>query len=311
MAAAILWQMPGLQSTKSNSATLHPDRPETYGNSLAHVLRKAGGEVTIAGQAWLVAPGQLVTCGHVVENYLEIPDQIIVKFPASGHEYEARHIKLHPRFSRERQGQKVQNPDQQPDHQNDPKNDRKNQFIKYDAALILFDPIAPESTALNLPLSFEKNLAGRQTLWALRYPSHLGVLSQSPSPLMQEGQLLGRLQKNDKFHLLHDLALSPGDSGSALFDQFEVVAIHCGDTASLPGLNIPTTSIRLGLSIDALRELGISAPTASQVKAARSRHWPSWESITLFLICTFAALLAFRPSSSAGPKSETKRTCSP
>src|SRR5262249_43196139 len=36
------------------------------------------------------------------------------------------------------------------------------------------------------------------------------------------------------------------------------VAMHCVDTATLPWLNLPTTSIRLALWVDALRELGVS-----------------------------------------------------
>jgi hypothetical protein len=210
-------------------------RPEIFSDSLAQVLHKEGNKNTVLGQAFLVGPGLLATCGHVVEAYTNNSQALLIKFPNSGNEYTAREIRLHPKFLR------------QPD-----------QLVKYDAALILLELELPEKHSPFLPLKFEKHLKNQQTLFAMRYPAHLGVLSTAPTPLIQEGQLLGALLKDDNFHLLHDLGLSPGDSGSPLFDGETVVGIHCGDTASLPGLNLPTTSIRLALFIDALKDLGVS-----------------------------------------------------
>ena len=211
-------------------------RPEIFADSLAQVLHKEGNKTSVLGQAFLVGPGILVTCGHVVESYSENSQSLLIKFPNSGNEYTAREIRIHPKFLR------------QPD-----------QLVKYDAALILLDLELPEKHSPFLPLKFEKHLKNQQTLFAMRYPAHLGVLTTAPTPLIQEGQLLGALLKDDNFHLLHDLGLSPGDSGSPLFDNETVVALHCGDTASLPGLNLPTTSIRLALFIDALKDLGVSS----------------------------------------------------
>jgi len=210
-------------------------RPEIFSDSLAQVLHKEGNKNTVLGQAFLVGPGLLATCGHVVEGYTSNSQALLIKFPNSGNEYTAREIRIHPKFLR------------QPD-----------QLIKFDAALILLELEIPEKYSAFLPLKFEKHLKNQQTLFAMRYPAHLGVLSTAPTPLIQEGQLLGALLKDDNFHLLHDLGLSPGDSGSPLFDSETVVGIHCGDTASLPGLNLPTTSIRLALFIDALKDLGVS-----------------------------------------------------
>ncbi|MDR3615801.1 MAG: serine protease [Candidatus Obscuribacterales bacterium] len=210
-------------------------RPEIFSDSLAQVLHQEGNKKTVLGQAFLVGPGLLATCGHVVEAYTSNSQALLIRFPNSGNEYTAREIRLHSKFLR------------QPD-----------QLVKYDAALISLELELPEKHSPFLPLKFEKHLKNQQTLFAMRYPAHLGVLSTAPTPLIQEGQLLGALLKDDNFHLLHDLGLSPGDSGSPLFDGETVVGIHCGDTASLPGLNLPTTSIRLALFIDALKDLGVS-----------------------------------------------------
>jgi hypothetical protein len=210
-------------------------RPEIFSDSLAQVLHKEGNKKTVLGQAFLVGPGLLATCGHVVEAYTSNSQALLIRFPNSGNEYTAREIRLHSKFLR------------QPD-----------QLVKYDAALISLELELPEKHSPFLPLKFEKHLKNQQTLFAMRYPAHLGSLSAAPTPLIQEGQLLGALLKDDNFHLLHDLGLSPGDSGSPLFDGETVVGIHCGDTASLPGFNLPTTSIRLALFIDALKDLGVS-----------------------------------------------------
>jgi hypothetical protein len=250
--------MPGVQLSKSVSAI--PDRPEVYGDSLAHVLHREAEKLIPLGQAWIAGPGQLVTCGHVVEKYLSKPAEIIVKFPASGNTYEIRQVKIHPSFS------------------------RQDQLLKYDAALISIDPIAPESLAQVLPVIFDKTVKTQQTLYAVRYPIHLGSLSAAPNPLVQEGRLLGPLRRGDNLHLLHDLPLSPGDSGAPLFDQSGVVAMHCGDTASLPGLNLPTTSIRMALSTDALRDLGVHGLTPADSEASAAKKILTLNTIALFLV---------------------------
>jgi len=219
--------------TFANSAI--PERPEVLGPALAHVVKVDGGRETLLGQAWIAGTNQLVTCGHVVEQFQRSPSTVIVKFPASGNRYAVQAIRLHPSFVR------------QPD-----------QLVKYDVALLTVALAHPETQAKPLPFSFEQHLKTNQPVATVRYPVHLGQLSSAPEPLSQEGRYLGLLRKHDNFHLLHDLALSPGDSGAPLFDGMSVVAIHCGDTATLPGLNLPTTSIRLALWVDALRELGVS-----------------------------------------------------
>jgi hypothetical protein len=259
--------MPGVQLSKSVTAI--PDRPEVYGDSLAHVLHREQDKLVPLGQAWIAGPGQLVTCGHVVEKYLSKPAEMIVKFPASGNAYEIRQVKIHPSFS------------------------RQDGLLKYDAALILIDPIAPESLAPTLPVIFDKIVKNQQTLYAVRYPLHLGSLSAAPNPLVQEGRLLGPLRREDNLHLLHDLPLSPGDSGTPLFDQTGVVAMHCGDTASLPGLNLPTTSIRMALSTDALRDLGVPGTTPADLQAAAGKKLFTLETIALFLVsaCLSMALI--------------------
>jgi Trypsin-like peptidase domain len=259
--------MPGVQLSKSVSAI--PDRPEVYGDSLAHVLHREADKLIPLGQAWIAGPGQLVTCGHVVEKYLSKPAEIIVKFPASGNTYEIRQVKIHPSFS------------------------RQDELLKYDAALISIDPIAPESLAPVLPVIFDKTVKTQQTLYAVRYPIHLGSLSAAPNPLVQEGRLLGPLRRGDNLHLLHDLPLSPGDSGAPLFDQSGVVAMHCGDTASLPGLNLPTTSIRMALSTDALRELGVHGVTPADAQANAAKKIFTLNTIAIFLVsaCLSMALV--------------------
>ncbi len=205
------------------------------GPALAHVVKVEGGRESLLGQAWIAGTNQLVTCGHVVEQFVRSPSTVIVKFPASGNRYAVQAIKLHPSFVR------------QPD-----------QLVKYDVAVLSVALSHPETQARPLPFSFEHHLRTNQPIATVRYPVHLGHLSSAPEPLSQEGRYLGLLRKHDNFHLLHDLALSPGDSGAPLFDGMNVIAIHCGDTATLPGLNLPTTSIRLALWVDALRELGVS-----------------------------------------------------
>ena len=220
--------------SQQNSSAQILENPEIFAGSLAHILHKENGKMTVVGQAWLAGPNKLVTCGHVVEPFLSDSSRLAVTFPASGAQYSIDSIRLHPNFNRE-----------------------ADQLVKFDAAVLSIRLRNQELLATPLPLRYEQGLKNQDTLWTFRYPAHLGALSSAPDPLKQSGQYLGRLRKQDYFHLLHDLPLSPGDSGAALFSSEGVVGIHCGDTASLPGLNLPTTSIRLALWVDALKDLGI------------------------------------------------------
>jgi len=214
------------------ASTAIPDRPERFGPSLAHIVMMDEGREIVLGQAWLAAPNTLVTCGHVVEQFINYPNQLTALFPFSGNCYAVQQIFLHPSFVR------------QPD-----------QLVKFDVAAITVSLAYPETEARPLPFGYEHELKPNQNIATVRYPVHLGQLTAAPQPLAQEGYFLGHLRKHDNFHLLHDLALAPGDSGAPMFDGDKVVAIHCGDTASLPGLNLPTTSIRMALWVDALQDL--------------------------------------------------------
>jgi len=211
-----------------------PENPDVFSAALANVIRLDGDKETIIGQAWKAAPNLLVTCGHVVEPFLTATKSLQIKFPASGNRYAVREVRMHPSFARQ-----------------------ADQLVTFDAAILLVDLSGPESEASALPITFAKELKNFQPLSAVRYPAHLGQYSTTPLPLAQLGRMLGELRRTDTYHILHDLALSPGDSGSPIFDDTSVVAMHCGDTASLPGLNLPTTSIRLALWVDALKELGV------------------------------------------------------
>ncbi len=211
-----------------------PENPDVFSAALANVIRLDGDKETIIGQAWKAAPNLLVTCGHVVEPFLASTKSLQIKFPASGNRYAVREVRLHPSFGR------------QPD-----------QLVTFDAAILLLDLSGPEREVSPLPITYGKELKNFQPLSAVRYPVHLGQYTSTPSPLAQLGRMLGELRRSDNYHILHDLALAAGDSGSPIFDDTSVVAMHCGDTASLPGLNLPTTSIRLALWIDALKELGV------------------------------------------------------
>ncbi len=215
-----------------------PGDPESLSSSLAHVVASREGEDVILGQAWLAGPGKLVTCGHVVEEHKRNPAGVTVKFPLSGNRYVVREVRMHPTY-----GQKG-----------------KEQLIRFDLAVLHVDLMEADAHAPLLPITYDKYEAipAQQALTAIRYPSHLGQLTTSQFPLAQVGRYLGLLKKTDRFHLLHDLALAPGDSGSPIFDGDSVIAVHCGDTATLPGLNLPTTSIRLAVSIEALRALEIA-----------------------------------------------------
>jgi len=208
---------------------------EVFGAALAQVIAKDGDKEVMLGQAFLVAPNWLATCGHVVDKYAASPQSLVIKFPASDSRYPVNKVKLHPQFARQQDG-----------------------LVRDDAAVVGVELQGAEKQASPLPIAYGKSMRTHLALYAVRFPVHLGTLTGTPSPLVQVGRLLGPLKKNDNMHLLHDLALSPGDSGSALFDGESVVALHCGDTASLPGLNLPTTSIRLALCIDALKDLDIN-----------------------------------------------------
>lgn len=204
-------------------------------DALANVILQEGPRETILGQAWLAAPGRMITCGHVVERFAGNPMGLYVKFPSSGNVYPVQMVRLHPSFVR------------QPD-----------QLVKFDVALLEVNFGPPESAATPLPFSYEQPLQTNQTLWVIRYPTHLAQLSAATQPLTQDGKFLGPLRKHDSFHLLHDLPLAPGDSGAPITDGNTILALHCGDTATIPGLNLPTTSIRLALWVDSLRELGLN-----------------------------------------------------
>lgn len=240
-AMLILWTMPTTYQPQNNEQI--SENPEIYAGSLAHILQRENDKVNVIGQAWLAGANTLVTCGHVIEPFLSNSSVLAVRFPASGTEYTIDSIRLHPNFIRE-----------------------AGQLVKFDAAVLSVRLRGQELLAKALPIRYEQVLKNQDTLWTFRYPAHLGALSSASDPLKQSGKFLGRLRKEDNYHLLHDLALSPGDSGAALFSREGVVGIHCGDTASLPGLNLPTTSIRLALWVDALKELGIDrsiVPTSS------------------------------------------------
>jgi hypothetical protein len=219
------------------------DKPERIGPALAQVVRQDdSGRDAIVGQAWLAAPNRLVTCGHVIEPYLQNLGGTFVYFPATGRRYPVLQARLHPSFVRQPDG-----------------------LVKFDVAVLTVQLAAPDSQAQPLPFSYETSLRTNQPLWTIRFPAHLGHLSAAVQPLSQDGRFLGLLRKHDSFHLLHDVQLSPGDSGAPLTDGRNVVAIHCGDTATLPGLNLPTTSIRLALWVDALRELDLAETRKSYI----------------------------------------------
>lgn len=253
------------------SQPLIPLNTEAYGDALAHVIRvvstQDGNQEQVLGQAWLCGFHKLVTCGHVIDAHIGELETLVVRFPQSGNRYPISEIKLHPNFTRDPQ---------------------LNQLVKFDVALLIVDLSYPESEARPLPIAYDRNLPTQLALTAVRFPTHLGQFSSALNPLAQMGRLLGRLRKEDNYHLLHDLALSPGDSGSAIFDDYTVVALHCGDTATLPGLNLPTTSIRLALWVDALKELGIE-PNAIVEEPSNT---PSAAPLVMAFIAMFVLSLA-------------------
>src|SRR5271154_3362692 len=75
--------------------------PEAFAAALAHVIRIDSGEEKILGQCWLCGPGQLITCGHVVQPYIAQLQTLSVRFPESGNRYEIKAVQLHPSFLRQ------------------------------------------------------------------------------------------------------------------------------------------------------------------------------------------------------------------
>lgn len=257
----------GIQVPATTSHKLRlPRDPDAFGGALAHIVLAKGDKDEVLGQAWIAGPNTLITCGHVVDQFTRSPSALTVKFPASGNRYVVKEIRLHPSFQRQ-----------------------DGDLVKFDVAALIVDLVDPESSTRPLPIAYEKEVDSHQTLSAIRYPSHLGVYTTSLSPLAQIGSYLGPLKRNDRFHLLHDLALAPGDSGTALFDGESVVAIHCGDTATLPGLNLPTTSIRMALSVDSLMALGISESMSQPGPGLLGIVPP----VCAFLLCAIVTLSAF------------------
>lgn len=244
-----------------------PEDPESFSVALAHVITSESGQETVLGQAWLAAPNRLVTCGHVVENHVANPTRLAVKFPSSGNRYLVKEIFMHPNFKRQ-----------------------SDQLVRFDAAALTVELGQPELGAQPLPVTYQKPVKTYQPLSAIRYPVHLGQFTSAPRPLAQLGRMLGLLRQDDSFHLLHDLALAPGDSGAPIFDERTVVALHCGDTASLPGLNLPTTSIRLGLWVDALKQLNIQENTFP--KENKTVHGPLKTAAAFVVGCLLSFSLA-------------------
>jgi len=162
-----------------------------FGPSLAHVAIERDGEEEVLGQAWIAAPNTVITCAHVVDQYVRNRSSLVIKFPASGNRYPIKDIKLHPSFQR-----------------------HENELLRFDLAAITIDFIEPETNARPLPIVFEKPLEQHQDLSAVRYPSHLGLYTTSLFPLSQIGRVL-RLKPNDRFHLFHDVALARGQGGDA------------------------------------------------------------------------------------------------
>jgi len=253
------------------SAANFVDKPERIGPALAQVVHTDDyGHEVILGQAWLAAPNRLVTCGHVVEQFAHNTQGLFVFFPATGNRYAVLQAQLHPSFVRQPDG-----------------------LVKFDVAVLNVQLAAPDSLAIPLPFTYENSLQTNQALWTIRYPVHLGQLSAAVQPLSQDGRFLGLLRKHDSFHLLHDVPLAPGDSGAPICDGQSVVAVHCGDTATLPGLNLATTSIRLALWIDALRELNLIETRKTSLKRASRLIWAVVSFITLFAITIGSGTLLF------------------
>jgi hypothetical protein len=258
--------------------------PERVAPSLAQVIKVEGGIEAILGQAWLAAPNLLVTCAHVVEESCSNPQSISIRFPSSGNRYPVTRIKLHPSFVRQPDG-----------------------LVKFDLAVLSVQLAYPETEAQAMPFVYERPLKAHEGIFAIRYPAHLGQLSVALQPLRQDGRFLGLLRKHDSFHLLHDLPLAAGDSGTPLCDNRGVVAIHCGDTATIPGLNLPATSIRLALWIDALRDLGLPQVSSAFGSGASS----PWALTGLAFLGATVAAAALTLLLVLAPASKTWETSKP
>ncbi|HEY9712221.1 MAG TPA: serine protease [Chroococcales cyanobacterium] len=254
--------MPALTTDQAAGNTISA-QAQTYAGALAHIIAKQNDKQTVIGQAWLAAPNRMITCGHVVQPYLNDAARIAVRFPATGNEYAIDAIQLHPQFQKEVDG-----------------------LVKFDVALLSLRLKDPELSARPLPLCFDAPLKAQQLLWTIRYLAHL---DSPPDPLSQRGQFLAIRHKNDRYHFLHDLALSAGDSGAPLFIEEGVVGLHCGDTASLPGLNLPTTAIRLGLAADALSDLRLTG--RSLMLEVERRIPPGMQTVIFLLTAAFTVVL--------------------
>ncbi len=116
-----------------------PENPDVFSAALANVIRLDGDKETIIGQAWKAAPNLLVTCGHVVEPFMDSAKSLQIKFPSSGNRYAVREVRLHPSFGRQ-----------------------ADQLVTFDAAIMLVDLSGPEREARALPITFGKELKNFQ-----------------------------------------------------------------------------------------------------------------------------------------------------
>jgi hypothetical protein len=91
------------QATRSGPNLV--DKPERVGPALAQVIRTDDtGREEVLGQAWLAAPNRLVTCGHVIEPFMRVPQSLSILFPATGKRYGISEMRLHPSFVRQPDG---------------------------------------------------------------------------------------------------------------------------------------------------------------------------------------------------------------
>ncbi len=250
-----------------------PDNPERFGPSLAHIITVENNQDVVLGQAWLAGPGILITCAHVIERFANTPGALVAKFPASGNGYTIRDLKVHPKFSRS-----------------------TDSLVRYDAALLYVELRYPEREANPLPIQFNKTVAVHQELSAVRYPVHLGQFTSTPNPLAQIGAHAWTAPKKRIASTSFTIWRWRRRFWFTDIDGQTVVALHCGDTATLPGLNLPTTSIRLALWIDALKELGIEE---NLVTAERSAFWNVARALIAFIIAFFVSFIGLSSLTSA------------
>lgn len=91
-------------------------------------------------------------------------------------------------------------------------------------AMVSKDPITPKeghtieplSMAVNTPLNPEDKITN----------IHIDI--ETGRALAREGQLLGTVRNQDKYHLLHNVTLVPEATGSPLFKENLVIGMHCG-----------------------------------------------------------------------------------